>query len=73
MKEREWDSDKCSDMKQRLLDKLNVQEKSEQKLLGTIKKDLESIVITIQSIQSKQEEQDKEQPKGSRSSIFGHI
>ena len=44
IKEGEWDSDGCSDMKQRLLDKLNVQKKSEQELLVTLKKKLENII-----------------------------
>jgi len=50
IKEGEWNSDGCSNMRQMLLNKLNVQEKSDQELLGTLKKKLDYII----NIQSKQ-------------------
>jgi len=50
IKEGEWDSDGCSDMKQRLFTKLNIHEKSEQKLLVTLKKNLDHVI----NVQNKQ-------------------
>ena len=44
IKEGEWDSDGCSDMKQKSLTKLNVQEKSEQELLVTLRKNLDYVI-----------------------------
>ena len=62
MNEGEWNSDYCSVMKKRLLNKLDVQEKSEQKSLDTLRSKLDTLIIKVDQITKTRETNDTKKP-----------
>ena len=67
MNEGEWNSDYCSVMKKKLLNKLDVQEKSEQKSLDALRSKLDMLMIKVDQIT------DSKTPRHKKSdSTLGH-